>query len=145
MLVLEQYGNAVEHAAYDRDHQENMLVRDVQAGEVLPYSIEEKLSAIKARKEATINAAYKLAAWKLLQIAEGKPIDGIRVEGHIGTWYVIDVDKRKIDGRFETLLLLEHEIYGGDTASVIVDSNYNLILDDVWNGFADYDETFCDD
>lgn len=58
--------------------------------------------------------------------------DGIRVAGHIGTWYVIDEQ----DGLF----LLEHEKYGDEAACVIVDGEGNLVLEDVWNGFEDYEE-----
>jgi hypothetical protein len=61
--------------------------------------------------------------------------DNIKIEGHIGTWYVIDEATRN-----DTLYyLLEHEEYGSDTACLVVDSDYKIILDDVWNGFDDLD------
>ena len=63
--------------------------------------------------------------------------DNIKVSGHIGTWYVIDTSKY-----FGTnLYLLEHEEYGDEVEGVIIDKNNNLILDDVWNGFSDYEES----
>ena len=62
--------------------------------------------------------------------------EGIKVPGYKGTWYVIDETVR--DG--QTLYLLEHETYGDTKASVIVDSDFEVILEDVWNGFVDYDE-----
>lgn len=62
--------------------------------------------------------------------------EGIKIEGHVGTWYVIDETVR--DGK--TLYLLEHETYGDEAACLIVDSNKEIVLDDVWNGFDDYDE-----
>lgn len=57
--------------------------------------------------------------------------DGIKIKGYMGTWYVIDESYHK--GR--KLYLLEHEIYGDETAGLIIDNNTNVVLDDVWNGF----------
>ena len=62
--------------------------------------------------------------------------EGIKIKGHRGTWYVID--EGDYDGK--RLYLLESEIWGDEAASLIVDENYNVILDDVWNGFFDYEE-----
>ncbi len=62
--------------------------------------------------------------------------DNIAVDGHIGTWYVIDTqafgDK--------TYFLLEHEEYGDEASCIIVDEDKKLILEDVWNGFSDLEE-----
>ena len=38
------------------------------------------------------------------------------------------------------LLLLESEQYGDEAPCVIVDENLALVLEDVYNGFYDYDE-----
>ena len=70
------------------------------------------------------------------EITEGS--SNIEVEGHIGTWYVIDTDK--INGI--AYFLLEHEEHGDEAACVIVDSDGKLVLDDVWNGFDDLKEHF---
>lgn len=59
--------------------------------------------------------------------------DGITIEGYTGTWYVIDTNETP----FGDLFLLESEVYGDETASLIVDENGLLLLDDVWNGFED--------
>lgn len=62
----------------------------------------------------------------------------IEVDGHIGSWYVIDtevVDNTKY-------FLLEHEEHGDNAACVIVDGDGKLVLDDVWNGFDDLKEHF---
>ncbi len=62
----------------------------------------------------------------------------IEVDGHIGTWYVIDtevVDSTKY-------FLVEHEEHGDSAACVIVDGDGKLVLDDVWNGFDDLKEYF---
>jgi len=70
------------------------------------------------------------------QITEGS--SNIEVEGHIGTWYVVDTDK--INGT--AYFLLEHEEHGDEAACVIVDSDGKLVLDEVWNGFDDLKEHF---
>lgn len=60
---------------------------------------------------------------------------GIKIDGHIGTWYVID----KSVFNYQTVYLLEHETYGDEAPCLIVGENLNLLLEDVWNGFADYE------
>ncbi|MFP3156522.1 YodL domain-containing protein [Lachnospiraceae bacterium ZAX-1] len=70
------------------------------------------------------------------QITEGS--SNIEVEGHIGTWYVIDTAEINSTPYF----LLEHEEHGDEATCVIVDSHANLVLDDVWNGFDDLREHF---
>lgn len=59
--------------------------------------------------------------------------DGIKVKGHYGTWYVID--SSYYHGR--KVYLLEHETYGDEAAGIIIDKDYNIVLEDVWNGFSD--------
>lgn len=60
---------------------------------------------------------------------------GFRVKGHVGKWYVIDT--KEYDGH--EVYLLEHETYGDEAACLIVDQDGQILLDDVWNGFEDYD------
>ena len=57
--------------------------------------------------------------------------DHIRVAGHCGTWYVID----ETEVNDEKFFLLEHEEYGDEAASVVVNQYGELIEEDVWNGF----------
>lgn len=59
--------------------------------------------------------------------------DKIKVDGHIGTWYIID--KAWYNGK--QVYLLEHETYGDEAPSLIVDSCLNVIADEVYNGFTD--------
>lgn len=59
--------------------------------------------------------------------------DGIKIEGHFGTWYIIG--ENHYDGG--AAFLLEHEIYGDEVACLIVDKDGKVILGDVWNGFSD--------
>jgi len=63
-------------------------------------------------------------------------IKNIHLEGHVGTFYAIDQDT--IYGN--NLLLLESEQYGDETACVITDTDFKVVLEDVWNGFDDYIE-----
>jgi hypothetical protein len=68
--------------------------------------------------------------------------DNIKIETHVGTWYVID----SATYNSRQLFLLEHEEYGDEAACIIVDENANLIMEDVWNGFEDYEymeDTLC--
>jgi len=59
--------------------------------------------------------------------------ENIKIVGHKGTWYVID--EKTVGG--EQLFLLEHETYGDESASLIVNKNLEVVLDDVYNGFDD--------
>lgn len=140
--IIRSFKYAVKGAEYDRQRAEDNLVYQVKAGSVKPDAIQARIDRIRTDYENCLEDAEKIAVWKLSRIAEGKPIDGIKVEGHRGKWYVIDVTNTVKDGKVQTLLLLEHETYGSDAASVITDSDFNLIMDDVWNGFDDYFEAF---
>lgn len=66
--------------------------------------------------------------------------DNITVEGHVGTWYVVDAAVYCKDGIAKTVYLLEHEDYGDEAACLIVDENAALIMEDVWNGFSDLED-----
>jgi len=63
--------------------------------------------------------------------------DSIIVNGHNGTWYVVDTDSHKGRALFE----LEHEEHGDEAAHLIVDCHGVIVLEDVWNGFLDYYES----
>lgn len=60
----------------------------------------------------------------------------IRLEGYIGTWYVIS--KKIHEGKM--LYLLENEMLGDSATGIIIDANKNIILDDVYNGFDDLED-----
>lgn len=74
--------------------------------------------------------------------------DHIRIEGHIGTWYVIDhgyfTYTHGESGMPKTArvhcFLLEHEQYGDEAACLIVNGEGSVIMDDVWNGLDDLRE-----
>lgn len=62
--------------------------------------------------------------------------DGLKIEGHIGKWCVID----ETVWNGEKVYLLEREIYGYEAACLIVNEKLEIILDGVWNGFADLED-----
>ena len=70
--------------------------------------------------------------------------DSIKIEGHSGTWYVIEEASCRPDAEpaqpLKPCYLLEHEKYGDEAANLIVDEDGNILLDDVWNGFQDLAE-----
>lgn len=63
-------------------------------------------------------------------------IDGIKIQGYIGTWYTIGTQVTD----HSLYLLLEHEEYGDEAEHLIIDHTGNFILDEVYNGFEDLDE-----
>lgn len=69
------------------------------------------------------------------------PQEHIHVAGHKGTWYVIDTTVTLKHGK---IYLLEHEQYGDETASLIIDSGLNVLVEDVCNGFDDYSEKYME-
>lgn len=66
--------------------------------------------------------------------------EGIKVEGHKGTWYVID-EGTLFDKKY---YLLEHETYGDEAACICVDEDCKLVKEDLWNGLDEYLEELYD-
>ncbi len=72
----------------------------------------------------------------------------IKVEGHVGTWYVIDSGyfvltpdtKRGPETFYAHCFLLEHEEYGDEVPCVIVSEDGKLLAEDVYNGFEDLED-----
>lgn len=62
--------------------------------------------------------------------------ENIKVNNHFGTWYVIS----EATYNCKDYYLLEHEEYGDEASSVIIDNEYNIVLEDVCNGFDDLEE-----
>ena len=67
----------------------------------------------------------------------GTPItantDGITVEGHTGTWYVINETVH--NGR--PIFLLEHEEHGDDALGIVVYADCNIVCEDVYDDFPE--------
>lgn len=65
--------------------------------------------------------------------------ENIQVEGHIGTWSVID--ERVVMN--QKVFLLEHETYGEDTACVIINEKGELLAEEIWNGLDEFEFERC--
>jgi len=67
----------------------------------------------------------------------GQPItsnsDHIAIDGHDGEWYVID----EITHKGRTVFLLEHETYGDEAAHIAVDTNGNIVCEEIYDNFPD--------
>jgi hypothetical protein len=59
--------------------------------------------------------------------------DGIKVDGHRGTWYIIG----KAYHKGQEVFLLEHEQYGDEAPAIIVNSSLRILAEDVGSGFGD--------
>lgn len=64
--------------------------------------------------------------------------DALIIDSYEGTWYVVDTET--VDGK--ELFLLENEEYGDETFGIIIDKDRNVLVDEAWNGFADYYEKY---
>ena len=63
-------------------------------------------------------------------------MENIKINGHKGTWYVLDSTNIALESNWnflETLHLLEHETFGEDAPHIIVDEEFNLVMEDVEN------------
>lgn len=153
---IQEIEDGYDYSIYDKDF--NLLdggvydATDVTIHEaidqiVCDVSINE-LSALTDRKNAllvdydelTANAdqAWRDGMNKMKQSLIPEKSYNIEVEGHIGTWSVIDTTEINDTPYF----LLEHEDHSDEAACVIVDRDGKLVLDDVWNGFDDLNEHF---
>lgn len=73
----------------------------------------------------------KLDSFKEKDYEVNMDTDGLAVSGHIGTWHTID--HTEVDGH--AFFLMEHDTYGDEAASIIVDERGSLVVDEVYNGF----------
>ena len=69
----------------------------------------------------------------------------VKVAGHIGHWHTILSKTYEKEGVATTYHLMEHETYGDEAAMLILDSNGNIVLSDVYNGFEDLEYVFESD
>lgn len=66
---------------------------------------------------------------------------GIKINGHIGTWYVVDTHIFRGEQCYE----LEHEEFGSDAAHIIINAEGNVLHNEVWNGWLDMEEAYSDE
>lgn len=103
-------------AAHDEEFLQTCL-KDCKVGEGIPFVI----SWLKGWDDANLSKDNVMKK------------EGIKIEGHKGTWYIINESYYK--GR--KVFLLESEQYGEDAAALIVDKNLRIIQEGVFNGFND--------
>ena len=63
--------------------------------------------------------------------------NNIKLKGYYDTFYVISDTVMDIKGTLKRVYLLENEFWGDEVPCIIIDSDYNIILDNVYNGFDD--------
>ena len=63
--------------------------------------------------------------------------NNIKLKGYYGTFYIISDTVMDIKGTLKRVYLLESEFWGDEAPCVITDGDYNIILEDVYNGFED--------
>lgn len=99
---------------------------------------------VRRYQELTVQACleeHTPAVQKAKKSLEGEitaDSDELVIDGYEGTWYVVDTEI--VDGK--KLFLLENEEYGDETFGIIIDRDRNVLVDEAWNGFADYHEKY---
>ena len=59
--------------------------------------------------------------------------EGIKIKGRKGTWYVVS-EKEFPTG---TYYLVESEIWGDEAEWLLIDSDFNEVADEIYNGWED--------
>lgn len=138
---LETLVDAAVGAAREHDQRRDLIAERAKSGDLEFSAVHDLVIASRMECIQTENEAVRHALAMILAISDGIDLDEIRIDGWRGKWHVIDI--KKYDGR--DLALLEHSTYGGETEGLIVDARtHEVILDDVWNGWTDYEDAFCD-
>lgn len=139
--VLEAMHSA-RRAYQDREYERDRIAARFRAGLISAEEAERLNTAANYALVEEEDAAAYLATWTVSALADGRPVEGIRIDGHRGRWYVVDVRPRIYGDEAgpRPLLLLQHETYGDETGGLLVSEDYSVVLDDVWNGYGDFDE-----
>lgn len=61
--------------------------------------------------------------------------NNIKLKGYKDRFYVISDTVMDIKGTLKRVYLLENEVYGDEVPCIIIDGDYNVIMDNVYNGF----------
>lgn len=64
-------------------------------------------------------------------------MEKVKVAGHKGTWYALSNMTIDYKGKPTKVYLMEHETYGDEADSIIIDADANVIMENVVNGFED--------
>jgi len=138
---LDDLVDLVENAMWKHGQKRDLIADRLKSGDLEPSKADDLVIASRMECIQTENEAVRHALAMISAISDGIDLDDIKIDGHRGKWHVIDL--KKIDGR--DLALLEHSTYGDETEGLIVDAKtHDLVLDDVWNGWTDYEDAFCD-
>lgn len=122
--VIDTHSGYFEDYAAAYINPSNDVVRRYQELTIQAY-LEEHTSAVQGAK-------------KSLEGEITADSDALIIDGYEGTWYVADTET--VDGK--DLFLLENEEYGDETFGIIIDKDRNILVDEAWNGFADYHEKY---
>ena len=90
---------------------------------------------MKSNQNLTINTINPMDKEKK-GMSEINRRDGIKIEGRIGTWYVVG-EKEFPTG---TYYLVESEIYGDEAEWLLIDSDYKVIADEIYDGWDSVEE-----
>ena len=63
--------------------------------------------------------------------------NNIKLKGYGDTFYIISDTVMDIKGTLKRVYLLESEVWGDEVPCIIIDGDYNVILNNVYNGFDD--------
>ena len=122
--VIDTHSGYFEDYAAAYINPSNDVVRRYQELTIQAY-LEEHTPAVQKAK-------------KSLESEISSDSDALIIDGYEGTWYVVDTET--VDGK--DLFLLENEEYGDETFGIIIDKDRNVLVDEAWNGFADYHKKY---
>ena len=122
--VIDTYSGYFEDYATAYINPDEGVVRRYQEPTIQAYLEEHTLAVQKAKKS--------------FEIEISSDSDALIIDGYEGTWYVVDTEI--VDGK--ELFLLENEEYGDETFGIIIDKDRNILVDEAWNGFADYHKKY---
>ena len=63
--------------------------------------------------------------------------NNIKLKRYYETFYVISDTVMDIKGTLKRVYLLESEVWGDEVPCIIIGGDYNVIMDNVYNGFDD--------
>lgn len=96
----------------------------------------------------TMDAKNYYGCGHTINIKDVKTQQHIRLEKHRGLWSVVDYRHSDSFPEYKDascfFFLCEHEKMGDEAAYVIINQNYEIILEGVWNGFSDLKEYLAD-
>ena len=138
--LLHDLVDRVENAARRCDNADELTALRVKDGRLSVQDSVKEMTNHKMEMIETENEAVRDILWRVMAIVNDQQVNHIKVDGYNGYWHVIDRTVHK----GKPLLLLEHSKYGDETCCLIVDEQFNLVMDEVWNGFDDYYEAVSD-